>query len=313
MSEAAGESEPSQFSPLVSGHAPTIESLMRSVIWHPEEEEEERSPSRKRRREAESSALRRAPSWGDDVEPADGFIDCPLAPPIKHRFLDVTLPRSAKKLKRLLVVDDSYAVRSYLQRVFLQNGYDVDVAQNGWHAFASMQSRVYDFVFLDIEMPVMNGFRCTQALRQWEKHVDRPQRQHICAFTSHTEPHELTLGTQLGIDQFEAKPSRKSRLLHILDTAFAKTRVDGPHPVDAPSTPHPGHPLPLHSGVPLLLALPPAAACEELEQGTEQTGSGDSDAPADSHGLSPPLPPQLPHRRLLPPTPPPNPPPSTGD
>ena len=30
-----------------------------------------------------------------------------------------------------------------------------------------MQSHMYDIVFLDLEMPVMNGYRCAQAIRQW--------------------------------------------------------------------------------------------------------------------------------------------------
>ena len=80
-----------------------------------------------------------------------------------------------------------------------------------------MQSHMYDIVFLDLEMPVMNGYRCAQAIRQWERratcpvrtlgasalymtvaapglrNVNRPRAQYICALTSHHHDHEQQL------------------------------------------------------------------------------------------------------------------------
>ena len=97
----------------------------------------------------------------------------------------------------MLVADDSYTVRRYLQQTFQRKEYVVDVAQNGWQAFAQMQTRLYDFVFLDIEMPVMNGYQA-QAIRRWEARVEREQKQFICALTSHAQPDERELGLGIG-------------------------------------------------------------------------------------------------------------------
>ena len=69
----------------------------------------------------------------------------------------------------MLVVDDSHTVRCFLQRTFETKCFQVDVATNGWQALTQMQSHMYDIVFLDLEMPVMNGYRCAQAIRQWER------------------------------------------------------------------------------------------------------------------------------------------------
>ncbi|KAH8044283.1 hypothetical protein JL722_14761 [Aureococcus anophagefferens] len=96
---------------------------------------------------------------------ADGFaVHVPLAPLTRHRNLlpsaiDARLAAQYGTAPRMLIADDSYTVRRFMQRTFEQRGYAVDVAQNGWQAFAQMQTRLYDFVFLDIEMPVMNGYR----------------------------------------------------------------------------------------------------------------------------------------------------------
>jgi CheY-like chemotaxis protein len=76
----------------------------------------------------------------------------------------------------MLVVDDSHTVRCFLQRTFETKGFQVDVATNGWQALTQMQSHMYDIVFLDLEMPVMNGYRCAQAIRQWERRATCPVR-----------------------------------------------------------------------------------------------------------------------------------------
>ena len=107
-----------------------------------------------------------------------------------------------------------------------RRGYAVDVAQNGWQAFAQMQTRLYDFVFLDIEMPVMNGYRCAQAIRKWEARVEREQKQFICALTSHSKPSERELGMGIGMNLFEAKPAKPKRLLGIVERALAAANGD---------------------------------------------------------------------------------------
>lgn len=239
-----------------------IESLLRIVRNTPEESE---PASKRRRMDDHTEALMSARvlpgsafspatrarsvlvadrlSKIEPLEMAEGLsVRAPLAPPIKTRFLEFGDPPPRSLIKpgedqprqqqpkterrTILVVDDSYVVRRFLKRTFDQHGYEVDVAQNGWHAFAAMQSRVYDFVFLDIEMPVMNGFRCIEAIRKWEARVHRRERQFICALTSHTAPHEREIGKALGANRFEAKPTRPSRLLDIVALTVAANDKD---------------------------------------------------------------------------------------
>ena len=81
-------------------------------------------------------------------------------------------------------------------------------------------------MFLDIEMPVMNGYRCAQAIRKWEARVEREQKQFICALTSHAEPSERELGMGIGMNLFESKPARPKRLLGIVEQALAAANGD---------------------------------------------------------------------------------------
>ena len=199
----------------------------------------EHPPKRPKTEENSSSggsddASRGGASSGDDTSgaTADGLsLTSPLAPVVRMRTLAAASGETLQRLPagragRMLVADDSYTVRRYLQRTFERKGYVVDVAQNGWQAFAQMQTRLYDFVFLDIEMPVMNGYRCAQAIRRWEARVEREQKQFICALTSHAQPDERELGLGIGMDLFEAKPAKPKRLLGIVEQALAAANGD---------------------------------------------------------------------------------------
>ena len=59
--------------------------------------------------------------------------------------------------RRVLIVDDSKVMRNFLKRLLQIKGYATDEACNGNEALALMKRRFYDFVFIDLEMPVMDG------------------------------------------------------------------------------------------------------------------------------------------------------------
>ena len=64
-------------------------------------------------------------------------------------------------------------------------------------------------VFLDLEMPIMNGFSCSAAFREWERRTRvGALRQPICALSVHTGKQEKDMCAEAGVDFFEAKPAR---------------------------------------------------------------------------------------------------------
>ena len=52
-------------------------------------------------------------------------------------------------------------------------GYLVDSAADGHKALTLMKKQFYDCVFMDLEMPVMTGGACAEALRNWEATIER--------------------------------------------------------------------------------------------------------------------------------------------
>lgn len=66
-------------------------------------------------------------------------------------------------------------------------------------------------------MPVMNGFSCSAAFREWERTTDRARRQPICALSMHTGAKEKEMCAEVGVDFFEAKPAKIHGLVRITE------------------------------------------------------------------------------------------------
>mmetsp|Transcript_3645 Transcript_3645/g.4171 ORF Transcript_3645/g.4171 Transcript_3645/m.4171 type:complete len:221 (-) Transcript_3645:198-860(-) len=112
--------------------------------------------------------------------------------------------------KTILIVDDSRMLRNYLTRIIEDSGYAVEVACNGSEALIAMKRRYFDCVLIDLQMPVMGGLRCAEALRIWEAEIQRPSRQVLCAISSSSDPSRQRSALSAGIDYFECKPVQPS-------------------------------------------------------------------------------------------------------
>ena len=67
--------------------------------------------------------------------------------------------------KRILIVDDIYTNRILLKELVRSSGHEVVMAENGKQAIEILERENIDLVFMDIEMPVMNGIETTNYIR----------------------------------------------------------------------------------------------------------------------------------------------------
>lgn len=112
-------------------------------------------------------------------------------------------------MARLLFVDDS-AVNRRLGRLYLESlGYQVDVANNGQEALTAIQAHRYDVVFMDCNMPVMDGYDATRAIRGMAG--DRASIP-IIAITGHMAPEDWRRAQAVGMNDLLAKPFNKPDL-----------------------------------------------------------------------------------------------------
>jgi CheY-like chemotaxis protein len=129
--------------------------------------------------------------------------------------------RQGSVKRKVLVVDDSNVTRKLVSRAFEKANFIVDTASNGLEGVEKLKTSIYDIAFMDIDMPVMNGFEATKKLRQWEDAVRPGTRQPICALTAayvdDFERSELMKFKEAGLDVMESKPCNIPRLFKVVD------------------------------------------------------------------------------------------------
>lgn len=110
-----------------------------------------------------------------------------------------------------LVVEDNSVNAKVLGSLLRNMGLTMDLAVNGKEAVELPNLQRYDVIFMDLQMPVMDGFTATEQLRK--KGVVAP----IIAVTANTDHEARTRCWDVGMNDFLGKPVRKEMLLHTLD------------------------------------------------------------------------------------------------
>jgi CheY-like chemotaxis protein len=105
---------------------------------------------------------------------------------------------------RILVVDDIYTNRYLLSQLIKLTGNEVVLAENGEEALGILNSQEIHMIFMDIEMPVMNGIETTQFIR--EKMPPPLNALPIIALTAHNPDIFFEDYSEVGFDELITKP-----------------------------------------------------------------------------------------------------------
>ena len=126
-------------------------------------------------------------------------------------------PSTTNEGLRVLLVEDSpdnqLLVRAYLK----QTNHHLDIADNGAAGLEQFKHGRYDIILMDMQMPIMDGYSATQAIRQWEREHDLPPIP-IIALTAFVLKEEAAKMFQAGCTTHITKPVKKAMLLEILRT-----------------------------------------------------------------------------------------------
>ncbi len=121
---------------------------------------------------------------------------------------------------QLLLAEDSLVNQKLAVGLLEKHGHHVDVVSNGREAVAAVQSKEYDLVLMDVQMPEMDGLEATQAVRMREK--ARGGHLPIIAMTAHAMKGDRQRCLAAGMDGYVAKPVRAKELFQTIEEVISR-------------------------------------------------------------------------------------------
>ncbi len=115
---------------------------------------------------------------------------------------------------RILLAEDNEVNQKVALMMFRAYGYQADVAVNGLEAVAALHRQTYDLVFMDVQMPQMDGLEATRTIvRTWPV----GQRPRIVGVSANALREDVDAAMQAGMDAYMTKPLSASKLLAELE------------------------------------------------------------------------------------------------
>ena len=116
---------------------------------------------------------------------------------------------------RILLAEDNLVNQRLAMRLLEKRGHQVTVVANGVEAVAATEKNTFDLILMDLQMPEMDGFEATAALRKREKKtgIHLP----VIALTAHALKGDREQCLEAGMDGYLSKPIRPQELDAVLD------------------------------------------------------------------------------------------------
>ncbi len=114
------------------------------------------------------------------------------------------------------MTDDNIINQKVAARLLQQFGYSADIASNGLEAVTAVQRQPYDLVFMDVQMPGMDGLTATRQIREWEGKTKRPPIT-IIAMTANAMVGDRAKCIASGMNDYLAKPVRPDALKLLIE------------------------------------------------------------------------------------------------
>jgi len=118
---------------------------------------------------------------------------------------------------KILVTEDNVINQKLITRILEEHGITVSIANNGLEAFEKRRNNHdYDLIFMDIQMPVMDGIEATHEILDYEEDEELPHIP-IVALTANALKGDRERFMNEGMDEYITKPIETSELLYILN------------------------------------------------------------------------------------------------
>ena len=132
-------------------------------------------------------------------------LECRIAPETEPPEPSAARPEAEPHaVKHILLAEDNDLNAEIAMELLKMAGYEAERAENGKVCVEKLQAGCYDVVLMDIQMPEMNGYQATQAIRQ----LDDPEKRAvlIVAMTANAFEEDRQKALAAGMDGFITKP-----------------------------------------------------------------------------------------------------------
>ncbi|MBV9274097.1 MAG: response regulator, partial [Verrucomicrobia bacterium] len=130
---------------------------------------------------------------------------------------------------RILLAEDNYINQRVALGQLNRLGYDADVVTDGAQVLETLQSKSYDIILMDCQMPRVDGFEATRAIRIKEQSSQTKSRIHIVAITANAVLGDREKCLAAGMNDYLSKPIRTHELQAVLERWNTRDQPDNRH------------------------------------------------------------------------------------
>jgi signal transduction histidine kinase/CheY-like chemotaxis protein len=146
----------------------------------------------------------------------------PSKPDSPERIRRQTVPKATRL--RVLLAEDNAVNQKIACRFLEKEGHHVTLASHGRQALAAIERENFDVVLMDVQMPEMDGFEATAAIRAQER--DSGKHLPIIAMTAHAMAGDRERCLAAGMDNYIAKPMSACELVELLEEFSGAAREE---------------------------------------------------------------------------------------
>ncbi|MBI2478579.1 MAG: response regulator, partial [Planctomycetia bacterium] len=162
-----------------------------------------------------SAFLQKPVSQSDLLEAVLRAMNAPIAigretPPSN------VVPAPSRVSLSILLAEDTPANQKIVTSILKKRGHAITVAGNGREAVELFRQQAFDVILMDVQMPIMDGWQATAAIREQEKSPD--QSTPIIAMTAHAMRGDREKCLDAGMDAYIAKPIDMNRLIELVES-----------------------------------------------------------------------------------------------
>ena len=140
-------------------------------------------------------------------------------PSISEKSKEIAITNTAN----ILIVEDDKISRLVLSKMIKEKGHSIDIAENGLEALELFEKNKYDIIFMDIQMPKMDGLETVKHIRKLEGNYKHTP---VIALTAFALSGDRERFLKAGMDDYISKPISMDKLINVINKTFESKIYD---------------------------------------------------------------------------------------